>query len=553
MSVSPQGDVPLLDVQQLSVGFSGSRGTDTVLNAINLTLSRGEVLGIVGETGAGKSILARSIIGLLPASGRITRGDVRFAGRSLLTLPEREYRRLRGGRISLIGTNAKALLDPVTPIGRQIVRIIRAHLPVSTRAAKQKAVELLRSVGIGEPDQWAYAYPHELSGGMAQRTVIAMALAGEPELLLADDPTVGLDTAVQAQVLDLMMVQTRVRRCAVLLITHDLAVGTRYCDRIRVMHHGQLTEFDAVDASLRRPAPPHSGYPFAAIPTSATRVERVSLAQTAEPSLLEVRRLRKIFTATQARSEVRAVDGVDFVIGPGQIVAMVGQNGSGKTTVGQCLLNLLPATEGQVLFDGTDITRLAGRQFRPFRRRMQMVFQESYLALNPRWRVADLIDEPLALLGPMTRSERTRRVGRLLEIVQLSASLANETPDQLTPSEQKRVGIARALATDPDFVVFDEPTAGLDLRGHAQIIELIRDMQLRTGLAALFITHNLNSVRSLAKHVLVMNRGRIVESGETELVFSRPVSAYTRMLLAAELPTEAKLSGQVPSWQSPAR
>jgi ABC-type glutathione transport system ATPase component len=296
-----------------------------------------------------------------------------------------------------------------------------------------------------------------------------------------------------------------------------------------------------------------------AAPARATRAERAFVGRKAGCTLLQVRQLRKIFPATGARSQVLAVDGVDFVIGPGQILAMVGESGSGKTTVGQCLLNLLPATGGQVMFDGTDITRLRARQFRPFRRRMQMVFQEPYLALNPRWRVGDLIDEPLALVGPMTHSERTRRVGRLLEMVQLPASLANATPEQLTVGEQKRVGIARALATDPDFVVFDEPSAGLDPAGRVQIIELIRDLQLRAGLAALFITHDLNSVRSLADQVVVMNRGRIVESGETELIFSRPANAYTRMLLAAEFAPPGHRRGQVeghedlPSRQVPAR
>jgi ABC-type glutathione transport system ATPase component len=537
MTVSgPPDDAPLLQVHQLSVGFSGPSGIAAALNAISFTLASREVLGIVGETGAGKSILARSIIGLLPGSGRITSGDVMFAGRSLLTMPESQYRRMRGGRISLIGTNAKALLDPVTPIGRQIVRIIRTHVPGSGRTAAHKAVELLRSVGIGEPEQWAKAYPHELSGGMAQRAVIAMALAGEPELLLADDPTLGLDAAVQVEVLDLILQQSRARRCAVILITHDLGIVAQYCDRIGVMKSGRLIELGAVDEFLRRTALPHSSGLLAAASARPTLAGCIAAGRPAGRPLLQVRQLRKIFPATGERGEVRAVDGVDFEIGSGQTLAMVGESGSGKTTVGQCLLRLLPSTEGQVLFDGTDITRLTARQFRPFRRKMQMVFQESYLALNPRWRVADLIGEPLAMLASTTRSERARHVARLLEVVQLPASLANATPQQLTAGEQKRVGIARALATDPAFIVFDEPTTALDVTVRAQIIELIRDLQLRAGLTALVITHDLNSVRSLAHHVVVMNRGRVVECAETEVIFSRPTDEYTRTLLASELP-----------------
>lgn len=530
------GDATLLDVRQLSVGFAAAGGVETALHALSFTLARSEVLGIVGETGAGKSVLARSIIGLLPGSGRVTGGDVVFAGQSLSAMPERQYRRLRGGRISLIGTNAKALLDPVTPVGRQIARVIRAHLGGSRSAAQQGAVALLRSVGIDQQEQRATAYPHELSGGMAQRVVIAMALAGQPELILADDATLGLDATVQVQVLDLLLHQCRARGCAVILITHDLGVVAQYCHRVGVMQGGRLIELGAVSDFLQRPAQPYSTSLLAAARARPTPADRVSAERQAGRPLLQVTQLRKIFPATGERGEVRAVDGIDFVIGRGQTLAVVGESGSGKTTAGQCLLHLLPATEGRVLFDNTDITRLTSRQFRPFRRQMQMVFQEPYVALDPRWRVADLIGEPFALLAPMTRAERARRVARLLEAVQLPASLARATPQELTAGEQKRIGIARALATEPAFVVFDEPTTALDVTVRAQIIDLIRDLQARVGLTALFITHDLNSVRSLAHHVVVMNRGRVVESGETEVIFSRPTEPYTRTLLAAELP-----------------
>jgi peptide/nickel transport system ATP-binding protein len=543
---APPAGVPLLDVRQLSVGFHGPGGIATALHEISFTLARSEVLGIVGETGAGKSVLARSIIGLLPGSGRITNGDVVFAGRSLSAIPERQYQQLRGGRISLIGTNAKALLDPVTAIGRQIARVTQAHLGGSRRAARHEAVELLRSIGIDRPEQWAQAYPHELSGGMAQRVVIAMALAGKPELILADDATLGFDATVQVQVLDLILQQSRARSCAVILITHDLGIVARYCHRVGVMQGGRLIELGVVDDFLRGPALAYSTRLLAAARVRPTPTDRIPLGRQAERPLLQVRQLRKIFPATGDRGEVRAVDGIDFVIGPGQTLAVVGESGSGKTTVGQCLLHLLPATEGQVLFDGTDITRLTPRQFRPFRRQMQMVFQEPYVALNPRWRVSDLIGEPFALLAPMTRAERVRRIARLLEAVQLPASLASAKPQQLTAGEQKRVGIARALATDPVFIVFDEPTTALDVTLRAQIIELIRDLQVRDGLTALFITHDLNSVRSLAHHVVVMNRGRVVESGETETIFSRPADNYTRTLLAAELPISQP--SPPPSW-----
>ena len=526
-------ETPLLDVRQLSVGFVTASGIGTALHTLSFTLARSEVLGIVGETGAGKSVLARSIIDLLPGNGRVTGGDVVFAGHALAAMPERQYRRLRGGRIFLIGTNAKALLDAVTPVGRQIARVIRTHLRVSRQAAQQGAVALLRSVGM---EQRATAYPHELSGGMAQRVVIAMALAGEPELILADDATLGLDATVQVQVLDLLLHQCHARGCAVILITHDFGIIAQYCNRVGVMQGGRLIELGAVSDFLQRPARPYSTSLLAAARARPTPVDRISVVRQATRPLLQVTQLRKIFPATGERGEVRAVDGIDFAIGRGQTLAVVGESGSGKTTAGQCLLHLLPATEGQVLFDGTDVTTLTSRQFRPFRRQMQMVFQEPYVALDPRWQVADLIGEPLALLAPMTRAERARRVAELLEVVQLPASLASATPQELTAGEQKRIGIARALATEPAFVVFDEPTTALDVTVRAQIIDLIRDLQVRVGLTALFITHDLNSVRSLAHHVVVMNRGRVVESGETEAIFSHPTEPYTRTLLAAELP-----------------
>jgi peptide/nickel transport system ATP-binding protein len=535
----------LLEVRNLSVGFPGPDGAQIALADINFTLARSEILGLVGETGAGKSVLARSIIGLLPGRGRILGGDIEFAGRPLSALSERQYRRLRGGRISLIGTNPKALLDPVTPIGHQIARVIREHLGGSRRAARQGAVELLRSVGIDRAEHRAEAYPHELSGGMAQRVVIAMALAGEPELILADDATLGLDATVQVQVLDLLLQQCRARACAVILITHDLGIVAQYCHRVGVMQGGRIIELGTVDDFLQRAVQPYSNDLLAAARARPTPADRIPPGRQAARPLLEVIQLRKIFPATGERGEVRAVDGIDFSIGRGQTLAVVGESGSGKTTAGQCLLHLLPATEGQVVFDGTAITRLNSREFRPFRQRMQMVFQEPYVALNPRWRVADLIGEPFALLPPMTRAERARRVARLLEAVQLPAPLAGSRPQELTAGEQKRVGIARALATDPAFIVFDEPTTALDVTVRAQIIDLIRDLQMRAGLTALFITHDLNSVRSLAHHVVVMNRGLVVESGETEAIFSRPTQSYTRTLLAAELPVPQRNKGRV--------
>lgn len=520
----------VLELDRLVVAAEG-RPTP-ILNGITCALQANEILGIVGETGAGKSVLARAVLGLLPPGLRMTSGDVRLDGCSIPTLAGEDQRRTRGGRIALIGTNAKALLDPVTAVGEQVVRVLRAHQPVSQRNAAARAVDLFREVGITDPARRAKAYPHELSGGMAQRIVIAMALVGNPEVLLADDATLGLDATVQAQVLDMLVQRCRDRELSVMLITHDLGVVRHYCDRVAVMRHGELVETRAVGPFLAAPEEPYSQALVEAArvrPTPAPALHR-----RAEAAMVEAQDLVKVYGGPFSH-QVKALDTASFTIQPRETLALVGESGSGKTTAGQCLLGLTGLTSGRILFDGQDVSGFSPRDYRAIRRRLQMVFQEPYVALNPRWRVRHLVSEPFHLLAPMTRGERTRRVASLLEAVHLPASLADAFPHELSAGEQKRVGIARAIATDPDLVVFDEPTTALDIRVRAQMIDLIRDLQARRGMAALFITHDLNSVRSLAHNVAVMLHGRIVEYGATETIFAAPQEVYTRKLLAAEL------------------
>jgi peptide/nickel transport system ATP-binding protein len=530
-AMSPDAQA-VLELDRLEVGFDGREAP--VLRAVSCTLRRNEILGIVGETGAGKSLLARAILDLLPQGARVRDGDVRFEGRSILGLKGEDRRKLRGGRIALIGTNAKAQLDPVARVGQQIARVLRAHSRTG-RAAEAAAVALLREVGITDPDARAKAYPHELSGGMAQRVVIAMALVTNPDILLADDATLGLDATVQAQVLDMLVQRCRERGLAVMLITHDLGIVRHSCDRIAVMRAGALVEVAQVDAFLRAPQAPYSRSLIDAAKARPTPAEAVH-DEAAQP-LIAVENLVKVFGGLFS-AQVRALDGVDFSIRPRETLALVGESGSGKTTAGQCLLRLTQPTAGRILFEGQDIATFAPSAVRMMRRRVQMVFQEPYVALNPRWRVRDLVAEPFRLLDPMTRAEREKRVAGLLEAVHLPATLATAYPHELTAGEQKRIGIARALATDPDLVVFDEPTTALDIRVRAQIVDLIRDLQSRRGMSALFITHDLNSVRSLAHNVAVMLHGRIVEYGPTERIFAAPHEAYTRKLLAAELPID---------------
>ncbi|GEO37992.1 ABC transporter ATP-binding protein [Skermanella aerolata] len=532
--MNPRDPKALLKVDKLTVSF----GDNTVLDDVSFTLRRDEVLGIVGETGAGKSVLARALIDLLPEGGKIVSGDVALDGTSILSMNPKQKRELRGGQIALIGTNAKALLDPVEKVGTQVARVLRAHQGGSRGATWKAAVDLFAKVGIVDPERRAHAYPHELSGGMAQRVVIAMALIAHPQVVLADDATLGLDATIQVQVLDLLVRRCRELGLGAVIITHDLGVVANYCDRIAIMREGRIVELKPAGLFLKQPEEPYSGVLLDAARARPTPRGAADASAAKPKTLLQVDKLEKFFTVGGSNKVVRAVDGVSFSVGSGETLALVGESGSGKTTVGQCLVRLLDPGGGRVLFDGNDITTLPEREFRPIRRRIQMVFQEPYVALNPRWPVESLIGEPLALIPKTSGAARAKRVRELLDMVRLPARIADYYPHQLTAGEQKRVGIARALATSPDFVVFDEPTTALDIRVRAQIIDLVRDLQRDMGLSALFITHDLNSVRSLAHYVAVMRHGKIVEHGETETIFARPAEDYTKALLAAELPIE---------------
>ncbi|WP_296185722.1 ATP-binding cassette domain-containing protein [Pseudomonas sp. UBA1879] len=537
--------LPLLEVRDLCVGFADETQAPA-LQDVSFSLKKGEILGIVGETGAGKSLLARAIIDMLPGEGRVISGDVLVNGQSTSSMTAEQRRGFRGGEVALIGTNAKALLDPVVKVGEQIARVLRAHRGIGKKEAWLESLRLFEQVGIVDAHRRAHAYPHELSGGMAQRVVIAMALIAQPKILLADDATLGLDATIQLQVLDLLVAKGRELGLAVVLITHDLGMVANYCDRIGIMKSGRLLELETLRTFLTD-GPKH---PYSQELLDAARVRPLPMDR--EPSqgreqaqpLLEVTDLVKTFHVEGSSEPVRAVDHVSLTIRKGETLALVGESGSGKTTTGQCLVRLLQSNSGSIRFDGTETQDLTDKQFRAVRRRMQMVFQEPYVALNPRWRVRDLIAEPLKLGDPLTRSEKDARVLELLDLVGIARAKADVYPHELTAGEQKRVGMARALAVRPDFVIFDEPTTALDIRVRAQIIDLVRDLQKRMGLSALFITHDLNSVRSLAHYVAVMRHGKIIEQGPTEAIFANPKDAYTRKLLEAELPIEVRAEAQ---------
>lgn len=520
-------------------GLTVKAGDHTILDDISFGLARNEVLGIVGETGAGKSILARALIDLLPEGVAFGGGVVRYDDKDVASLKGRDKRKFRGGQVSLIGTNAKALLDPVQTVGSQVANVLRAHKRCGRGEAEAEAIELFKRVGIVNPEARAKAYPHELSGGMAQRVVIAMAMITRPKVVLADDATLGLDATIQVQVLEMLVAQAREQDVGVVLITHDLGIIAHFCDRVAIMKEGKIVEIGAVSDFLKQPQEEYSRTLLEAAkarPVPMNEKGKVVDLATQRP-LLDVQNLLKLFPLGNG-TVVRAVDGVSFSVARNETLALVGESGSGKTTVGQCLVKLLSTTGGEIRFDGHETTTLGEGQFRPFRKKIQMVFQEPYVALNPRWNVSDLISEPLGLVADMRKSEREKRVKELLDLVGISQRMADAYPHELTAGEQKRVGIARALATKPDFVVFDEPTTALDIRIRAQIIDLVRDLQQELGMSALFITHDLNSVRSLAHNVAVMRHGKILEIGQTETIFESPTHEYTRKLLAAELPID---------------
>tara|TARA_R110002020_G_C16318537_1_gene774543 strand:+ start:5998 stop:7662 length:1665 start_codon:yes stop_codon:yes gene_type:complete len=546
-------ELPLLKIEGLDVAFASPEGDKPILKDVDFELRPNEILGIVGETGAGKSILARAMIDLFPSGVRRTSGEVFLRGNAISQFRDADRRAMRGGEIALIGTNAKALLDPVEMVGKQVVRVLRSHRRLSKVEAWQQAVELLASVGIVDPEQRARAYPHELSGGMAQRVVIAMALITKPKIVLADDATLGLDATVSVQVLDMLVERARTLGVSVVLITHDLGIIAHYCDRVAIMRQGRIEEMRDTAGFL---ADPRTSYSRELLEAAKARpVPALRPTGRDEATLLEVRNLVKIFPGSRPGETVRAVDDVSFSVRRGETLALVGESGSGKTTIGQCLVRLLQSTSGQIVFDGEDVTQWPEARFRKLRRRVQMVFQEPYVALNPRWRVRHLIDEPLRMLERMSTEERLKRVHHVLDLVNLPSRHAEFFPHELTAGEQKRIGMARALVTEPDFVIFDEPTTALDIRVRAQIIDLVRDLQSRMGLSALFITHDLNSVRSLAHDVAVMNRGRIVETGTMEDVFRQPQDPYTRKLLSAELAVEhvAAAQGITPVWKETTR
>ncbi len=529
----------VLCISNLVVEFGQPDSPVVAVDGVSLTVARGETVVLVGESGSGKTLTALSAVRLLPAAARIQGGSIRLDDEDLLALPEQRMCEVRGARIGVVFQEPQAALNPVMRIGDQIGEVLGRHRHLRG-AARRAAVEaLLDSVGIPDPWRRAREYPHQYSGGMKQRAMLAIALAGEPALLIADEPTTALDVTVQAQVLELLRAKQRSRGMAMLFITHDLGVAYQMADRVAVMQAGRIVEEGTRDAFYRSPRHVYSRQLFAASP----RLERREPADLALPSarapLLQVRDLKVHYPIRQGVFRrtvgyVKAVDGIDLDVHAGETVAVVGESGSGKTTMGRGILRLAPLTAGQVRFKAEDLATLPPEALRRRRRLLQVVFQDPYSSMNPRMLVSDIVQEGMIAQGiGGDRAAREARVDELLRRVGLKPAHKLRYPHEFSGGQRQRICIARALAVEPELVICDEPTSALDVSVQAQILALLRELQQSLQLAYLFITHNLGVVAQIAHRVAVMQRGVIVEQGPAEQVLYAPAHPYTQALLRA--------------------
>ena len=588
--------LPLLDIRDLTVEFATRRGIVQAVKKVDLALAKGETLGIVGESGSGKSVTSYAVMRILDRAGRIAEGAVTFSGIDLRAAREREVRDLRGREMSMIFQSPRTALNPIRKVGHQIEDVLREHAQADSGTARAKAIAALEQVRIARPEERYHAYPFELSGGMCQRVVIALALACRPQLLIADEPTTGLDVTTQKAVMDLVVALTRERGMSTILITHDLGLAAAYCDRVVVMEKGRVVETARSADIFRAPAHaytrklmkatprpgitlrdllpeapvipgPPSGPalgrpedrlrgtrnpPTGAEPSVGSGFEpSARLGMTATPILsvenlvkeyhrqgatLSMARLFGRKSAAPAEAPFRAVDGISFKVGRGESVGLVGESGCGKSTTSTMIMRLLDPTAGRIVFDGQDIAAIPASGFarNPLRRRIQMVFQDPTDSLNPRFTAARAIADPLLRLGgPKGAAAVRARCEELARLVGLPADLLDRFPHQFSGGQKARVGIARAVALDPDLVILDEPTAALDVSVQAVVLNLLADLKAKLGMSYLFVSHDLHVVRLLCDRVIVMRQGRIVEEGTAAAVLETPKAEYTRELISA--------------------
>ena len=542
----------LLVVNGLSTEIRGRAESNLVVSDISFQVERGETLALVGESGSGKSMTALSIARLLPPAARVSAGEIKLSGRDLMQISEREMRDVRGSKIAMIFQEPMNSLNPVLTIGDQIAECVRRHQSVTRLVARQQSIELLAAVGLPAPQRNIDEYPHQLSGGMRQRVMIAIALAAQPDLLIADEPTTALDVTIQAQVLDLLKDLQSQFNMGLLFITHDLAVVKQTADRIAVMHQGELVEHGTNEAFFASPKHAYSRALLEAIPTAQKRLQR-DLEQDAKRvtevtqlegeaavgPILSVRNLQVYFPIRggvfrRAVDYVRAVDDVSFDLHAGKTLALVGESGCGKTTVGKAILQLLKSNQGSVLFQQHDLQSLNNEALRKTRRDLQIVFQDPYSSLNPRMLVGDILEEGMTALAVLkTAQDRKRKIKLLLDQVGLPADSVLRYPHEFSGGQRQRISIARALAVEPKLIVCDEPTSALDVSVQAQVLNLLIDLQAELGMSYLFITHDMAVVSYLADEVAVMHQGQIVEQGPTDQILLQPQHSYTQKLLAA--------------------
>ncbi|SHJ19030.1 oligopeptide transport system ATP-binding protein [Aureimonas altamirensis DSM 21988] len=525
-------DDDILTLTGLDVTFATEDGPVHAARGVSFGVRRGETLAVVGESGSGKSQTMMAVMGLLAANGHAT-GSARYHGTELIGLPPKELNRYRGARISMIFQEPMTSLDPLYTVGRQIREVIRHHNPMPGRAARARALELLALVGIPEPERRIDAYPHELSGGQRQRVMIAMALANEPELLIADEPTTALDVTVQAQILDLIASLQKRLGMAVLLITHDLGVVRNYASRVVVMRRGEVVETGPASTIFDHPQHDYTRMLIAAEPAG-----RKPPVPAGTPSILSARDVSVDYLLRgngflRGTRLFRAVDKISLDLKRGQTIGIVGESGSGKSTLGRAILRLVPS-EGRILFEGQEIGTRDKAAMRPLRRELQLMFQDPYGSLSPRLTVGEVITEGLLVHEPsIGKAERDRRAAAALEEVGLPPSARNRYPHEFSGGQRQRIAIARAIILKPKVIVLDEPTSALDRSVQVQIVALLRKLQDEHGLSYVFISHDLSVVRAMSDHIMVMKDGMLMEEGGTDDIFTRPKADYTRSLIAA--------------------
>ncbi|MEJ1156853.1 ABC transporter ATP-binding protein [Prosthecomicrobium sp. N25] len=530
---------PLLSVRNLGVVFRQNGEDSVAAQGVSFDIAKGETVALVGESGSGKSVTALSIPRLLPPSASHPAGEVLFKGRDLLKASEAELRAVRGDDITMVFQEPMTSLNPLHVVEDQVAEILRLHRGMGEREARARVLELLTSVGITEPEKRLRAYPHQLSGGQRQRVMIAMALANEPDLLIADEPTTALDVTVQAQILKLLDDLKREHSMGVLLITHDLGIVRKFAQKVCVMTKGRVVESGTVEEVFAAPQHPYTRHLLAAEPRGNPPTADAGKPVIAAATDLKVWFPIKRGFLKRTVGYIKAVDGVSVAVREGQTVGVVGESGSGKTTLGLAILRLI-SSEGRIVVMGRDIQGLRFAETRPLRRNMQVVFQDPFGSLSPRMSVGDIIGEGLGVHMPqLSEEEREARVTAVLQEVGLDPETRHRYPHEFSGGQRQRISIARALVLEPKFIMLDEPTSALDMSVQAQVVDLLRDLQTRHGLAYLFISHDLKVVRALANEVIVMRDGKVVEQGPSEKIFSRPETAYTKALMAAAFNLEA--------------